>query len=128
MFKKISPLAALFILLILIGTCSGQTGFKGWEVFTCFKDVKSIDSRGSQVWAATTGGMFTFDASLNPPVITKFTNLDGLRNTELNAILIDNSGSIWAGAYDGSISVYNPANSSWRYITDIQISTQNDKR
>jgi ligand-binding sensor domain-containing protein len=128
MLKKISPSVLFFSFLVIANFSAAQTRYKGWEVYTSFKNVKSVDSRGSQVWAGTTGGMFNFDANSNPPIINKFTTQNGLRNTELNAIVIDNSGSVWGGAYDGSISVYNPGSDSWRYVTDIQISTENDKR
>ncbi|MGH2575210.1 MAG: hypothetical protein ACRDFC_05850 [Ignavibacteria bacterium] len=127
MLKKTSSKIILILLLLPFYNLHSQGRFKGWDVHTSLKEVKSIDFIGSKVWAASTGGMFSFDVNVSPPNIVKYTNLDGLRSNVLSTIFIDNNGVVWAGAIEGSISVYNPGLNNWRYITDIQTSSEASK-
>jgi ligand-binding sensor domain-containing protein len=60
-------------------------------------------------------------------VIQKFTNLNGLLNIDLTSLAIDSQERLWVGAIDGSISIYNVSNGTWRYIFDIKNSTESDK-
>lgn len=104
-----------------------QSQYPGWNIYTSFREVKGVASAPNAVWAATSGGLFRFDqASLTG--ISKFTSLDGLLSNELTAISVSRDGNVWSGAFDGSISVYNPSNETWRQITDIRSSTEPSKR
>ncbi len=115
------------LFIFSVNLVHSQVNTSGWKIFTSFREVKGVASSGNSVWAATTGGLFTFDQG-NLQNISKYTSLDGLLSNELTSIAIGNNGTIWAGAFDGSISVLNPAENSWRQITDIRSSTEPSKR
>lgn len=125
-----------FILVILISfICSSfyfcsisySQSSNGWNIYTSLRETKGISLSNNQVWAATSGGLFNFNPN-NSGNIKKFTTLDGLRSNELTAITTGNNGQVWVGAFDGSISVLNPTDASWRQITDISTSNEPSKR
>ncbi len=124
MLKKLVILTALFV----IG-CSlySQNTTGSWKIYTSLREVKGISLGNNMVWSASSGGLFSFDAG-NLSSVRKYTSLDGLRSNELTAVNVGNDGKIWAGAFDGSISVYNPQNQVWQQITDILTSSEPSKR
>ncbi len=98
-----------------IPSAYGQVGT--WKSFTSMKSVRSALRVGSQVWAATSGGVFVYDTTRAP--YTKYTNVDGLSSSDLYAIGTDVQGRIWVGASNGSINVYDRTLQKWSAITDI---------
>jgi ligand-binding sensor domain-containing protein len=88
-----------------------------WKSFTSMKSVRSAVRLGSNVWAATGGGVFAYDTATTSYV--KYTNADGLTSNDLCAIGSDADGRIWVGASDGSINVYNGTSKSWTAVKDI---------
>ncbi len=128
MMLKNVILAFAIISVIFAGNSFGQQHFTNkWSVYTSMKDINGVGIYGSGVWAASSGGLFTFDYNNPGGQVRKFTVLDGLLSDELTSNTIDNSGNVWCGGIDGSVSVYNPSNNSWRVITDIQISSETSK-
>jgi len=127
MMRTIFVSSSLFLGLLLANAVFPQHAYRGWQVYTSFKDTRAVDFSAGKIWAAATGGLYTFDAASGSQ-ITVFTNLDGLRNVELNSVYVDNSGNVWSGALDGSISIYLQSSGSWRYITDIQTSNETNKK
>lgn len=124
MLKKI---ISIMLFVLSANAAYSQVNTAGWKIYTSFKEVKGVASSGSAVWAATTGGLFTFDQG-NLQNISKYTSLEGLLSNELSSIAIGNNGAVWVGAFDGSISVLDPPNNSWRQITDIRSSTEPSKK
>lgn len=124
MLKKLVILTALFV----IG-CSlyAQNTSGSWNIYTSLREVKGISLANNMVWSASSGGLFSFDAG-NLSSVQKYTSLDGLRSNELTAVNAGNDGKIWAGAFDGSISVYDPQTQVWQQITDINSSSEPSKR
>lgn len=124
MLKKLVILTALFVI-----SCSlySQNTSGSWNIYTSLREVKGISLGNNMVWSASSGGLFSFDAG-NLSSVRKYTSLDGLRSNELTAVNVGNDGKIWAGAFDGSISVYNPQNQVWQQITDILTSSEPSKR
>ncbi|MCI0449232.1 MAG: hypothetical protein L0Y79_05505 [Chlorobi bacterium] len=124
MLKKIICLLSfIYISAVLFA----QNPTNGWNIYTSFRDVKAISSGQNLTWAASTGGLFSFDPN-NSTNISKYTSLDGLLSNELSSVIVGNDGRVWAGAFDGSISVFNPLDKVWRQITDIQASNEPSKR
>ena len=124
MFKKI---ICIFLFALFITDAYSQTTGTQWKIYTSFREVKGVATGGNSIWAASSGGLFTFDQG-NFSGISKYTSLDGLLSNELTSISISNDGKVWAGAFDGSISVLNTTENSWRQITDIRSSTEPSKR
>ena len=126
MFRQI--ISALILCIIISGNVFTQTSIKGWGNHTSMKEVKEVNISGSKIWAASTGGLFVFDISNPSGSIRKLTTFDGLLNNELISSTVDNNGFVWCGAQDGSVSVYDPVNSVWKSITDIQTSGETSRR
>lgn len=124
MLKKLAFLAAI---IITCGSLYSQNTNNGWNIYTSLREVKGISLGGNSVWAASSGGLFNFDATL-PSNISKYTSLDGLSSNELTAVSYSSDGRVWAGAFNGAISVLNTNDRSWKQITDILNSTEPSKR
>jgi hypothetical protein len=123
----LNKIICILLFAVSLNQLYSQNQFPGWNIYTSFREVKGVASSPNAVWAASTGGLFRFDqASLTG--ISKFTSLDGLLSNELTSITVSNNGNVWVGAFDGSISIYNPVNETWRQITDILASTEPSKR
>lgn len=128
MLKKIVASTLFISLLIASEYIYTQNTAPGWNIYTSFREVKGVGiGQNNIVWAATAGGMFNFDVA-NLSGINKFTSLDGLQSNELTSITVSNDSRIWAGAFDGSISVLNTTDGTWRQITDIRNSTEPSKK
>ena len=123
MLKKI----VLVILLSFTGIQLYSQSTSGWNVYTSLRETKGISLGNNLIWAATSGGLFNFDPN-NTSVTKKYTSLDGLRSNELTALTYSTGGVVWTGAFDGSISVLNTGDASWRQITDINSSSEPSKR
>ncbi len=124
MLKKLVVLTVLFV---ISSSLFSQNSTGGWNIYTSLREVKGVSLGSNLVWAASSGGLFNFDP-VNSSNIKKYTTLDGLGSNELTAVSTSSNGSVWAGAFDGSISVLNISDQSWRQITDIYNSTEPSKR
>ena len=116
-----------FLVLLSSVNLYAQLSTKGWETYTSMKEVVRVSVPGSKAWAASTGGLFSFDISSPLTTIKKYTTFDGLLDNELSSITIDNSGKVWSGAADGSVNVFDPNSGIWKSITDVQSSTETSK-
>jgi ligand-binding sensor domain-containing protein len=124
MLNKIICCVTLFFVCNVVYS---QTNYNGWNIYTSFREVKGVSLGGANVWAASSGGLFSFETG-NTSNIEKYISLDGLRSNELTAVSYSNDGNVWAGAFDGSISVLNTNDNTWRQITDINSSTEPSKK
>ncbi len=97
-----------------------------WRNYTSMKAVRDIVRAGDIYWAATSGGLFAWREGSSE--FQRFTNAEGLRNVDLTAIAVDHRGDIWSGTSTGVIQIYSPAQHTWRYILDIELSGQTNKR
>ncbi|MCC7158722.1 MAG: hypothetical protein IT281_04200, partial [Ignavibacteria bacterium] len=125
MLKKIT---CILLFAIVQYSSISQSTSSQWKLYTSFREVKGVATgQNSIVWAATSGGLFNF-SSTEFSNIKKYTSLDGLRSNELTSISVSGDGKVWAGSFDGSISVLNIADNNWKQITDINTSTESSKR
>lgn len=122
----LTSIISIIFIAILSLTSYSQSRFPGWKIYTSMKDVRGIGVTGNTVWAGSTGGMFSFDKN-NPGSQQTFRTLDGLLSNEVNAIIIDNAGNVWAGGEDGAISRYNPGQQVFSVANDIQVSSETKK-
>ncbi|MCC6867124.1 MAG: hypothetical protein IT280_13290 [Ignavibacteria bacterium] len=123
MLKKLVLLTAFAI----CGNLFSQSSNSLWNIYTSYREVKALSYKDGFVWAATSGGLFNFELN-NLSNIKKYNSLDGLRSNELTSLGITSDNRVWAGAFDGSISVFNIGNQKWQQITDIYNSTEPSKR
>ena len=98
-----------------------------WENYTDLKSVVSVSVSSQNIaFCATTGGLYVVNMS-NGQVLRKYTNIDGLINVNLTATIIDKYNRIWIGASDGSISILDYNQNTWKYIYDIKNSNETNK-
>lgn len=99
--------------------------FTDWKNYSDMKNIKSVIASGNKLWAASTGGVFSFDFSSSE--YRTFGKAEGLFGTNINAVTIDSYGKIWFGSANGLIDVYNPATNSFSTIRDIFNSDKTNK-
>ena len=99
-----------------------------WENFTDYKNITSVatDPQSTIIYCASKGGLYSVDA-VSGNVQNKYTNLNGLLSNDLTSLSVDNNRRLWIGASDGSISILNLNNQTWKYIYDIKNSTESNK-
>ncbi len=117
------------ILLAAIEVVSAQMSFVKpgtWRSFTDMRNVQALASAGTDVWAATTGGLFRWDDQ--QATFDRLANSDGLTSNNLTAVFIDPVGRIWVGTADGSINVLEPSTNRLVVINDIKNSNRVQKR
>ncbi len=88
-----------------------------WKTYTDMKDVADLVSVQNKIWAATSGGAFSYDMS-NTSYKT-FHKTDGMQGVILTAVTVDNQGKIWFGSNQGVIDVYDPTTDEFNSILDI---------
>ncbi|MBK7158019.1 MAG: hypothetical protein IPH77_05535 [Ignavibacteria bacterium] len=120
-------LIRIFSAIILFNSYSFSQN-KNWENYTDLKIITSVtaDTDSHLIFCASKGGLFSVDA-ITGKVIKKYTNLDGLISNDLTSLTVDNKRRLWVGASDGSISVLDLSNGSWKYIFDIKNSNESNK-
>lgn len=118
---------AIPVFILFFNACLFSQNSK-WDNLTDFKNVTSIvsDPNSNNVYSATRGGLYSADA-VSGNITSKYTNIQGLINNDLTAIAFDNSGKLWIGAVDGSISILNIQNNTWKYLYDIKNSSEANK-
>lgn len=102
-----------------------HAGVGTWKSYTSMQEVRAFASEGSRYWAATEGGLFSWDQQAGE--FETFTNAEGLLDNDLTAVAIDGVGNIWSGSETGSIHVLHPGE-GWSYVVDISGSGQTNKR
>lgn len=122
---KINFVVILFFFLLVNDSFTQSSK---WENFTDLKNISSLatDTVSGRIYCASNGGLYTVDASTGT-VLSKYTNLNGLINNDITSLALDNGGKLWIGASDGSISILNLQNLTWKYIFDIKNSTESNK-
>jgi len=117
-------------LVVLMLMCGGaaEAGVGEWKSYTAKRDVRDLvmDIDNSTLWVVTGGGMFSYRFSDSS--YQQFTTSEGLKTIDLTAVAIDRTGVIWTGAQNGFLHRYNPANNEWRYVSDISLRSDPNKR
>ncbi len=96
-----------------------------WRNFTDMKSVRSIGFSSERLVAATGGGMFMYDKSVDR--YTNWTNSENLSTNDLTSLMVDRANRIWAGSSNGAIDVFDQNAGSWRSIQDIANSSRPKK-
>lgn len=123
--ERCSLLIVLIVALFVNALPARQSSPGTWKSYTDMKSVRGIVQTGASVWAATGGGVFSYDISTQK--LTRYTNAEGLTSNDLTAIAVDGSQRIWVGASDGSLNVFDPAQRLWTAIGDIRQSNYINK-
>ncbi|GJQ64684.1 MAG: hypothetical protein SCALA702_37370 [Melioribacteraceae bacterium] len=97
-----------------------------WKNYNNMNDIIQIDVSDDVLWAATSGGVFSYDYTTSE--YTTYTKSEGLSSQNVTAIRIHPDGDVWVGTLEGYIDVINPNENSISYITDIAKADQSSKR
>lgn len=126
-YRNVSKIFLVLFFLLILSFNSVIAGRK-WVNYTDFKNVTclSMDKSLQVVYCGTTGGLFATDLN-SGSIIKKFTNIEGLINNNITALITDNQNKLWIGASDGSICILDKSNNTLKYILDIKNSTETDK-
>ena len=95
----IRRLSFLLLSLAIAGPAFSQV--PTWKNYTCMYDINGITVSGGRVWAATSGGVFSYDPATG--VFSEFTTTEGLSNIQATAICSDSSNRLIVGEANGSI-------------------------
>lgn len=87
-----------------------------WETFTSMHSIRSVTIADSTIWAATEGGIISFD--LNTQAIEKWTNTEGLSDNDATALANENNLAIWIGFNNGAIQKYDLQKNSFLSINE----------
>jgi ligand-binding sensor domain-containing protein len=121
---------AILILFFFTFSLFSNSSFaqKKWVNYTDLKNVTclSMDRITPVAYCGTTGGLFLVDLN-SGTILNRYTNIEGLVNNNITALITDNQNKLWIGASDGSICILDNKNSSFKYIFDIKNSTETDK-
>jgi len=98
----------------------------GWQNYTDMKNVAAIATYQNEVWAASSGGAFLYNAASDS--FKTFHKTEGLSDNLLTAVTVDKYGKIWFGSSSGSINVFDPSTNVFRAILDIYNSGQSSKQ
>lgn len=90
---------------------------ENWKNYTDMKNVQSVLQIDGTFWAATSGGLFSYNQE-NGSFI-QLTKSEGLNSQILSAITYDRSNNIWTGAVNGIINRFNPQTGTVTAILDI---------
>jgi ligand-binding sensor domain-containing protein len=87
----------ILLLAVLLPLMNAQAG--SWTSYTNTDEVRQIVPDGNRIWAATSGGVISFNYATGD--IIKLTNTDGLKGIDFKCAERDTSGSLWFGTSDG---------------------------
>jgi ligand-binding sensor domain-containing protein len=111
------------LLLLASATAGAQVG--AWRTHTDMQNVRSMAASVGTLWAATRGGVFSYDLATGS--YRRYTNIDGLDDIEMNAIAMDSAGVVYAGAVSGALNILAPGQ-DWISIPDISRATSKPRR
>ena len=105
-----------FFFFIIIANHFAQE-ITNWQNFSNMEDIVDITLDSGKIWAATTGGVFSY--SLNDSSYKTLTKSEGLSSQVITAIAVDKNSNVWIGSVDGFIDVYYPETGQIKTILEI---------
>lgn len=123
---KKNILGYLFLFLMLSATFLSAQDFINWNSYTDKKNLSAVVIRENTIWAASQGGVFSYD--LKTKSFFTLSKTDGLNGSPITAIAIDNAGKVWLGSQNGAIDVFFPESKSVKKILGIFIADRPAKQ
>ncbi|MBL7990957.1 MAG: hypothetical protein JNN25_05930 [Candidatus Kapabacteria bacterium] len=114
---RLAALVCACVVVLLPSATLAQVRVSEWQTYSSLQNVRATASdRTGKVWAATSGGVFSYD--LQTRSTQEFRNINALYGIDITAIAVSPlDGSIYAGGFNGALNVYNGKN--WSVVTDI---------
>ncbi len=121
MFKA----SGVIILFLCFAIQELHTQDGAWQSYSDMKEIRGMVQVGETLWAATNGGVFTFNQTTGE--YSRYTNVNGLHSIDMRSIAVDRAGRVIVGAGNGAINVYTPGK-GWTSVLDIYRATDRSKR
>lgn len=117
--RRVLACAVCLVGFATVNASLSLAGIGDWKTYTAKNEVRGVvfDGRTGTVWAATSGGLFSYRVS--DSTFSGITTSDGLKTIDLTAIALDSNETIWSGGSDGFVHAYHPASRQWQYVSDI---------
>lgn len=112
------------LVVCLAAETAAAEGVGQWRNYTSMKNVTDVASTPSEVIAATSGGLFRWNAGDGS--FQQFTSAEGLQSIDLTAVGIDANANVWSGTSGGLLHVLTPQNTIV-IIRDIASAQQTKK-
>ena len=103
--KIVSTIFFVFII-------SGYVHTTDWQTITSMNEVSDITASSDKIWAATTGGLFSFD--IEEETTRQYTNIQGLKSIRLYAVAADDHGQVISGGENGILEILRVSSGEWR--------------
>lgn len=116
----------VFLFISIISSVSLSQQFTHWRNYSDLKNINAFALSGDVVWAASSGGVFSYNFTNQSYQVLSKTN--GLSGTSITAVTIDKFGKVWFGSANGKIDIYDPSVNSFKTILDIFTSDRTNKR
>ncbi len=116
---------SLFLLSMAVA-CPAFSQIPTWKNYTCMYDINGIAISAGKVWAATSGGVFSYNPATGG--YSEFTTTEGLSNIQATAICSDSSSRLIVGEADGSIDEMDSTGAVFRSQPAIANSTKISKQ
>jgi ligand-binding sensor domain-containing protein len=112
---QVAAILGLFLLLV-VADASAQGR---WTAHTSMREVQALDASSEAVWAATAGGVFSYQ--IDAGTFTRYTAVGGLHGVSARAIAVDAArSSVWIGYADGVIDRLNLTSGAVETFFDIE--------
>lgn len=120
------PAVAVRALGVLIGLVVGSMFAAAafaqearWQAHTSLREITALSSADGALWAATTGGIFRYDAAAGGEMVA-FTAAEALHSVQTRAIAFDaERGVVWIGYRDGVLDRLDPESGAVKSYLDI---------
>lgn len=111
--------------LLLLGLLTTHTFAQigSWQAHTAMRQINDLADAGTEIWAATQGGVFGYNVSTGE--IRRITTIEGLHALNPTTITYDDRRkALWLGYEDGALDRYDLASKNVRTFRDIARATQ----
>ncbi|HMB89773.1 MAG TPA: two-component regulator propeller domain-containing protein, partial [Rhodothermales bacterium] len=117
--RSVVGLAAVVLMLIGASVVQAQVQVGEWTAHTAMREVVALSPSNEAIWAATTGGVFSYNPDSGE--IQRFTAAEGLYNVQTEALAYDERrNAVWIGYRDGVIDRLDVETGEVRTFFDIQ--------
>lgn len=111
--------ASLLCMLLGASVAQAQVRVGQWTAHTSMREVVALSASDVAIWAATTGGVFSYQPESGE--IQRFTAAEDLHNVQTRAIAYDaRRDAVWIGYRDGVIDRLDVETGDVRTFFDIQ--------
>jgi len=115
---------SVFTILFFFSQLFAQN-ITNWKTYTDKKNIKDFVLSGSKIWAASSGGGFSFNFA--DSTYNTYNKSEGLNGFPLTSVTLDTDGKVWFGSSTGIIDILDTVSHTVKSIYDIKNSDKDYK-